>query len=308
MAMKPKKLSIDIGVCTFRRPELADTLRSLAAMEMPARFDISVIVADNDETPSAQALVTALSRELALPVRYRHAPARNISIARNACLDASEADFLAFIDDYETAYAPLACRAGRDGASEGRCAVLGPVRARPSPGCADDAPRHLRLAVWVRGDHNRLHLQSCSGWHRNSLRPPLQPGAARAGGEAPVLSTRCTRPAVKSPFRLRPVGGRVVPPRAAFDWPAAVVSASANAARASSGTAAGIVVKQVGLASAKAIFCFASALPVVVSPVRRNRSVLRGIMHVGVVSGLVGIREIRLYGQSSPQEGGKRAA
>ena len=45
-----------------------------------------------------------------------------------------------------------------------------------------------------------------------------------------------------------------------------------------------------------------------ISPVRRNRSVLRGIMHVGVVSGLVGIREIRQYGLSSPQQGGKRAA
>ncbi|TJW82651.1 MAG: glycosyltransferase family 2 protein, partial [Mesorhizobium sp.] len=50
------------------------------------------------------------------------------------------------------------------------------------------------------------------------------------------------------------------------------------------------------------------AIPVAISPVRRNRSVLRGIMHVGVVSGLVGVREIRQYGLPSPQEGGKRAA
>ncbi|TIO46886.1 MAG: glycosyltransferase family 2 protein, partial [Mesorhizobium sp.] len=44
-----------------------------------------------------------------------------------------------------------------------------------------------------------------------------------------------------------------------------------------------------------------------VSPVRRNRSMLRGIMHLGVVSGLVGVREIRQYG-ITPQEGEKRAA
>ncbi|TIL78511.1 MAG: glycosyltransferase family 2 protein, partial [Mesorhizobium sp.] len=37
-------------------------------------------------------------------------------------------------------------------------------------------------------------------------------------------------------------------------------------------------------------------------------SVLRGIMHVGVVSGLVGVREIRQYGLTSAQEGGKHAA
>jgi succinoglycan biosynthesis protein ExoM len=28
--------SIDICICTFRRPELADTLRSVAALEKPA--------------------------------------------------------------------------------------------------------------------------------------------------------------------------------------------------------------------------------------------------------------------------------
>ena len=103
MAVPVNNRSIDIGVCTFRRAELADTLRSLAAMDMPSGFDVSVIIADNDDTPSARDLVTALSRELTLPIHYRHAPARNISIARNACLDASTADFVAFIDDDETA-------------------------------------------------------------------------------------------------------------------------------------------------------------------------------------------------------------
>ncbi|RVC62352.1 glycosyltransferase family 2 protein, partial [Mesorhizobium sp. M4B.F.Ca.ET.088.02.2.1] len=67
-------------------------------------------------------------------------------------------------------------------------------------------------------------------------------------------------------------------------------------------------VAQVGLASAKAAYCFAMAALTAISPVRRNRSVLRGIMHVGVVSGLVGVREIRQYGLSSPQQGGKHAA
>ncbi|TIX15341.1 MAG: glycosyltransferase, partial [Mesorhizobium sp.] len=86
--MAAKTRSIDICVCTFRRPELADTLRSIAAMDRPAGFEIGVVVADNDDQPSAQALVKALAQELKLPIRYRHAPARNISIARNACLDA----------------------------------------------------------------------------------------------------------------------------------------------------------------------------------------------------------------------------
>ncbi|TIU90344.1 MAG: glycosyltransferase family 2 protein, partial [Mesorhizobium sp.] len=33
MGVAEKNRSIDICVCTFRRPELADTLRSIAALE-----------------------------------------------------------------------------------------------------------------------------------------------------------------------------------------------------------------------------------------------------------------------------------
>ncbi|TKB57053.1 MAG: glycosyltransferase, partial [Mesorhizobium sp.] len=84
-----KNRSIDICVCTFRRLELADTLRSIAAMDMPAGYNVGIVIADNDDTPTAEPLVAKLAGELKLPVTYRHAPARNISIARNACLDAS---------------------------------------------------------------------------------------------------------------------------------------------------------------------------------------------------------------------------
>ena len=78
MSMAARDRRIDICVCTFRRPELADKLRSLAALAMPAGFGIGVIIADNDDEPTAEPLVTELARELKLLVRYRHAPARNI--------------------------------------------------------------------------------------------------------------------------------------------------------------------------------------------------------------------------------------
>ena len=93
MAVPGKNRSIDIGVCTFQRPELANTLRSLDAMQTPAGFDVRVIVADNDDKPTARELVMELSRDLTLPIRYLHCPAGNISIARNACLDASDSRF-----------------------------------------------------------------------------------------------------------------------------------------------------------------------------------------------------------------------
>ena len=38
-----------------------------------------------------------------------------------------------------------------------------------------------------------------------------------------------------------------------------------------------------------------------VVPQRRNRYALRGVMHVGAVVGLLGVREIRLYGDGQPR-------
>ncbi|RWP91065.1 MAG: glycosyltransferase family 2 protein [Mesorhizobium sp.] len=316
MAVSAKNRSIDIGVCTFRRPELADTLRSLDAMEMPAGFDIRIIVADNDDTPTARDLVAALSRELTVPIHYRHAPARNISIARNACLDASTADFVAFIDDDETATPQWLAELVAMAQQSGVAVVLGPVRARYHPDAPDWMRRgdfHSTLPVWVRGEIRtgytcnvllRMGSDSLRG-RRFSL------ARGQTGGEDTEFFDQMHKAGGRIAFAPEAWVDEVVPrSRAAFEWLGRRrfrVGQTHGHLLGSSASGIGLV-KQVGLASAKAIYCFASALPVVVSPVRRNRSVLRGIMHVGVVSGLVGIREIRLYGQPSPQEGGKRAA
>jgi succinoglycan biosynthesis protein ExoM len=316
MAMPGQNRSIDIGVCTFRRPELADTLRSLDAMDMPAGFDIRVIVADNDDTPTARDLVTALSRELTLPISYHHCPARNISIARNACLDASTADFLAFIDDDEAATPSWLAELVAMAETSGAAAVLGPVRARYRPDAPDWMRRgdfHSTLPVWVGGEIRTGY--TCNVLLRtgsDSLRGRrFSLARGQTGGEDTELFDQMYRAGGRIAFSPEAWVDEVVPrARAAFDWLGRRrfrVGQTHGHLLGSNASGIGLV-KQVGLASAKALYCFAAAIPVVVNPVRRNRSVLRGIMHVGVVSGLVGIREIRLYGQSSPQEGGKRAA
>jgi succinoglycan biosynthesis protein ExoM len=96
-------LSIDVLICTFRRASIRDTLDSIALQDVPGHVCLRVVVADNDETPSAQDLITGLANRYPHPLHYLHAPARNISIARNACLDHATADWVAFIDDDETA-------------------------------------------------------------------------------------------------------------------------------------------------------------------------------------------------------------
>src|SRR3954471_8661560 len=94
-------VSVDICICTFRRPFLAETLRSLAALEREGT-DVRLIIADNDKVPSAKSLVDQAREGFPFPVTYLHAPSSNICIARNACLDAALADYVAFIDDDET--------------------------------------------------------------------------------------------------------------------------------------------------------------------------------------------------------------
>ena len=97
------KVTIDICVCTYRRPSIEDTLRSLDLQNLPKGTSHRVIVIDNDETPSAKDRVEAIAKTLAVPVTYIHAPANNISLARNAGLDATTAEWIAFIDDDEVA-------------------------------------------------------------------------------------------------------------------------------------------------------------------------------------------------------------
>ena len=59
---------------------------------------------------------------------------------------------------------------------------------------------------------------------------------------------------------------------------------------------------QAGLAIAKVLFSFGAALVFVPIPHRRNRQALRGLMYFGVVSGLLGLREIHLYGDEPAKE------
>ncbi len=129
---------IDVCVCTFRRPQISATLQSIAEQELRPDFKVRVLVADNDIEPNAKAYVLKAAEEHRLDVRYLHAPGRNISIARNACLDYAEGDWIAFIDDDEMA-APGWLAALLEMTAEADV-VFGPVNAI----YRDDAPGWLR--------------------------------------------------------------------------------------------------------------------------------------------------------------------
>lgn len=94
---------VDVCVCTFRRPKLLLTLQSIADQKFSAGVELRVIVADNDSEQRLNQWLIEQAEQLGLDIKYIHAPAFNISIARNACLDAASGDLVAFIDDDEIA-------------------------------------------------------------------------------------------------------------------------------------------------------------------------------------------------------------
>jgi succinoglycan biosynthesis protein ExoM len=96
-------VTIDVCLCTFRRAAVTNALASIDAQVTPEGVTLRIVVADNDDTPSSESRVRAAAARMRHPVTYLHAPARNISVARNACLAEARAEWIAFLDDDEVA-------------------------------------------------------------------------------------------------------------------------------------------------------------------------------------------------------------
>lgn len=300
-------VTVDVCVCTFRRATLEATLESLARQNVEG---MRVIVADNDEAPTARAIVERLAPRLPYPVLYVHAPARNISIARNAALDAATATWVAVIDDDETAglgwLAAFLAAAGRTGAD----VLLGPVRALYGA----DQPRWM-----VRGDFHSATPPMTSGeirtgytsnvmFRRESdalagLRFRLDLG--RSGGEDTEFFHRAYRRGAKIVFVPEAVvSERVEPQRASLAWlmrrryrsgqsHGRLVAADVNGA-VSAGRA-------LALAGGKFLVSAAGAGAFAFSAQRRAFWLLRASLHAGVVAHLLGARDGMHYGTDASE-------
>lgn len=302
--------TIDICVCTFQRPQLAAALRSLGALRLPAGYTVSVIVADNDETESARSLVELVGETLPLQITYVHAPARNISIARNACLDASDADLVAFIDDDEVATPGWLCELVGEAESSGADVVLGPVRAVYKPDAPDwmrTADVHSTFPVWVGGEIRtgytcnvlmRMDSPAITGQRFN-------PERGQTGGEDTEFFAGIHRAGGRIAYAPAAWIEEAVPDsRASFGWLARRwfrMGQTHGCLLAQNSAGIGRV-RELALVSAKIAYSFTSAAVMAANPAGRNRGLLRGIMHTGVAGGLLGSRELRQYGNSSFQE------
>ena len=292
--------SVDVCVCTFRRPSVAGLLASLAKQILPPSLRVRVIVADNDDAPSARQIVLDAFQANRLDGIYLHAPARNISIARNACLAAADADLVAFIDDDEVArpdwLAGLIAEQGRAAVD----VVFGKVNAT----YAADAPDWMRAAD--------LH----------STPPPFRKGRIEGGYTCNVLMRR----AAVGDLRFDPAFGRSGGEDTTFFaalkargatmayTAAAVVEEPVTPGRSSlkwltdrayrSGQTYGLVRLgrgesrlNVALASlVKAMWCWGVAGLTLWSQARWRRAVVRAHLHAGVMGAALGRAPMELYG------------
>jgi succinoglycan biosynthesis protein ExoM len=101
-------MRVAICIATCRRPRwLAASLKSLAELVIDkGSTELRVIVVDNDPAGTAREPVSAVQPAFPWPLSYELEPQQGISFARNRAVRLAlgwEADFLAFLDDDETA-------------------------------------------------------------------------------------------------------------------------------------------------------------------------------------------------------------
>lgn len=304
-----------IALCTYRRPEVERTLDSLARLE-PCGLPMRIAVADNDVEPSAQARIAAIAARHPLPITYLHAPAANISVARNALLDHARASgirLMAWIDDDEIAdpgWLSALVEEWRKAHDAG--AVLGPVRADYLPGAPewmDRARAHDTLPV-TRSDGTISSGYTCNMLidlddpTMNGLRFDLNRG--RTGGEDSAFFAEFLSGGGRVAFAETALVRETVPAdRARLDWllRRRYRMGQTHASLIARGRGPAGRIRAAGIAAAKALACGGLALIGAARPAARNRQIMRAALHLGAAAHLAGARRIELYGTAPAASG-----
>jgi len=294
-------MRISIGICTFRRPHVAETLRAVLDQAAPMGLELEVIVADNDDFDTARSIVETAAATATVPLRYIHAPARNISIARNAVLDAAGGDWIAFLDDDETVGPGWINRLASCARRTGADVVFGPVAAAYPP----DAP------AWVvAGDFHSTHIQGDPGrrgeghsgnvlfrWRGapwSAVRFDLSLG--RSGGEDTAFFDALRRFGARCSYEPDAIVREAAPAeRLNFDWlwRRRIRYGQTHARlRLRDGAFAATACIVAGL---KAALCLSVATACAPIPLARRRWLLRAALHLGAAGRFAGARDVELY-------------
>ena len=101
---REKENVCSVCVATFKRPELLRKLiQSLFDQKKIDDIILEIIIVDNDVEKSAKEIVAEFSDTSSITISYYEQPIQNISLTRNMALDKSSGNYIAIIDDDETA-------------------------------------------------------------------------------------------------------------------------------------------------------------------------------------------------------------
>lgn len=98
---------ISVCVCTYKRPHLLKRLleglsdQDTSDQDTDTLFTYSIVVADNDQLQSAEAVVSDFAASSSVAIKYCVEPRQSIALARNKAVENAGGDYVAFIDDDE---------------------------------------------------------------------------------------------------------------------------------------------------------------------------------------------------------------
>ncbi|GIU70321.1 MAG: hypothetical protein KatS3mg002_1557 [Candidatus Woesearchaeota archaeon] len=99
-----EKILCSVCIATYKRPQfLFNLITSLLAQELDENISIEIIIVDNDPAASAEHIVSEFQNVENRIIKYFKQPIKNISITRNIGLKNCSGNYIAFIDDDETA-------------------------------------------------------------------------------------------------------------------------------------------------------------------------------------------------------------
>lgn len=297
-------IDVCIAICTYKRKEIKATLRSISEQILPGNVSVEIVIADNAETSCAQDYIQQVAEQYDLRIKYVHAPSRNISIARNACLENATSHCLIFIDDDEIASPKWLLEMIECAKSTKADVVFGPVTAvysKTAPQWIIDCDLHSTRPVFVNG---RIE----TGYTGNTLlnlNSPNLVGArfdinlGRTGGEdTDFLSRAYKKGALLEYAEKAEVSEKVPTERATWKW------LSNRRFRVGQSYASTVInskspiIKRVFTlvtAAFKASFCAARSFICVFSESKRKAWLLRMWLHLGVCSKILGQKEKTHY-------------
>ncbi|MBP7705023.1 MAG: glycosyltransferase family 2 protein [Caulobacter sp.] len=128
-------VAVSIVIPTQRRPAgLAVAMASALRQAGADPSSLELVIADNDQVPSAQAAVEATGRAAPFPVVYVHEPAPGVANVRNRALSVARGALVAFLDDDQEAPEGWLADLLRVRRAADADVVFGPVHARAPEG------------------------------------------------------------------------------------------------------------------------------------------------------------------------------